>query len=198
MRVKLALLRHGHTSWNREGRIQGRSDIPLDAEARAGLAQLCLPAPWDKADLVASPLLRAQETAAIVAGRTPISEPALMEMNWGKWEGQHGAALRADPASGFRDIEDWGWGFCPPEGEPPSALRDRLRPWLAGLKQDTVAICHIGVMRVILAMATGWDFDGPAPFRVKRNRLFLLTLSGDGQIVADPAPLRLPLKERAQ
>ena len=41
--TRLALLRHGHTAWNRAGRIQGRSDIALDADARKSLADLCLP-----------------------------------------------------------------------------------------------------------------------------------------------------------
>ncbi|MEY8837705.1 histidine phosphatase family protein, partial [Cribrihabitans sp. XS_ASV171] len=60
---RLALLRHGHTEWNRAGRIQGRSDIPLDAEARAGLAGLALPDPWNRGELWSSPLARAVETA---------------------------------------------------------------------------------------------------------------------------------------
>lgn len=188
--IRLALLRHGHTAWNRVGRLQGRSDIPLDDLARQDLAKLTLPAEWRDAELVASPLQRAVETATLVAGRAPAIEPALIEMNWGAWEGQHGASLAADPNSGFRHIEDWGWDYCPPGGEPPRALADRLRPWLATLHRDTVAICHIGTMRVLLAMATGWDFDGPAPFRIKRNRLFVVSVEGDS-LSLDPTPVRL-------
>ncbi|WP_093922250.1 histidine phosphatase family protein [Sulfitobacter brevis] len=178
--IHLALMRHGHTAWNRDHKIQGRTDIPLDAEARSQLATLCLPPPWDRAALWSSPLSRAVETAHLVAGRAPHITPALMEMNWGRWEGQHGTALKADPASGFRDIEDWGWGFTPPQGECPADLRARLVPWAEGLTEDSVAICHIGVMRVLLAHAMGWNFDGPAPFRIKRNRLYVLRVDATG------------------
>ncbi|MEO9576223.1 MAG: histidine phosphatase family protein [Tateyamaria sp.] len=176
--IRLALLRHGHTAWNRAGRIQGRTDIPLDDEARDHLRAFSLPAGWAHADIVASPLSRAMGTGELVTGRTPQAEPALMEMNWGDWEGGQGAVLKADPASGFRDIEDWGWDYCPPGGEAPADLRKRLEPWAMGLTRDTVAICHIGVMRVLMAIATGWNFDGPAPFAIKRDRLFVITIDG--------------------
>ncbi len=175
--IRLALLRHGHTSWNRAGQIQGRTDIPLDAEARAHLAALRLPNGWDDANIVASPLSRAMETAQIVTQRTATATPALMEMDWGQWEGAHGTKLKADPTSGFCDIEQWGWDFRPPGGESPSDLRARLRPWADGLTQNTVAICHIGVMRVLMAIATGWDFDGPSPFQIKRDRLFIIHIN---------------------
>ncbi|WP_299367899.1 histidine phosphatase family protein [uncultured Tateyamaria sp.] len=188
--TRLALLRHGHTAWNRAGRIQGRTDIPLDDAARAHLAALRLPDDWAAADIVASPLRRAMDTAALVSSRAPRAEPALMEMDWGAWEGCQGAVLRADPEAGFRDIEDWGWQFSPPEGERPADLRDRLLPWLGGLQGDTVAVCHIGVMRVLMAMATGWDFDGPAPFRIKRDRLFVLHVDGSA-LRAEDTPVRL-------
>ena len=178
--TQLAILRHGHTDWNRAGRIQGRTDIALDPEARAQLAALRLPAPWGDADLVASPLARAVETALLVADRAPETTQALMEMDWGQWEGKRGVDLKADPASGFRDIEDWGWGYTPPDGESPADLRARLIPWAEGLQRDTVAVCHIGVMRVLLAHAMGWDFSGPAPFQVKRNRLYILHITPDG------------------
>ena len=188
--TRLALLRHGHTAWNRAGRIQGRTDVPLDDAARAHLSGRRLPQDWAAADLVSSPLRRAVETGRIVAGRTPLAQDALIEMHWGDWEGAEGAVLRADPASGFRDIEDWGWAFCPPGGEGPRDLRARLTPWVHGLTRDTVAVCHIGVMRVLMAMATGWNFSGPAPFQIKRDRLFILHI-GDGMLRAEPTPMRL-------
>ncbi|UWQ41986.1 histidine phosphatase family protein [Leisingera aquaemixtae] len=172
--IRLALLRHGHTAWNRAGRIQGRSDIPLDAQAREDLSGYALPAPWDTAELWSSPLGRAAETAELVAGRPPRIALELTEMNWGGWEGLHGLDLKADPASGFRDIEDWGWHYRPPGGESPAEVWDRIAPWLHGLTRDAVAVCHIGIMRMILARAHGWNFDGPAPFRIKRNRLFVV------------------------
>jgi len=188
--TRLALLRHGHTPWNRAGRIQGRTDIPLDPEAEADLAALRLPPPWDAATLWSSPLARAAQTATLVAGRVPRSDPALMEMDWGDWEGQRGIELRSTPGSGFRDIEDWGWDYTPPGGESPDALRIRLDSWLKALAGDNVAVCHIGVMRVVLAMATGWNFAGPAPFQIKRNRLFVVACQ-DGRWQLDPEPIRL-------
>jgi broad specificity phosphatase PhoE len=188
--IRLALLRHGHTAWNRAGRIQGSSDIPLDDSARTELRGFRLPPPWDSAELWSSPLSRAAETAEIVAGRPPRLSDNLREMHWGAWEGQRGQDLLAHPGSGFRHIEDWGWDYRAPNGESPAELETRLRPWLAALSHDAVAVCHIGVMRVLLARAHGWDFAGPAPFRIKRNRLFLLKLEGD-RLTADPDPVRL-------
>ncbi|MEM6758682.1 MAG: histidine phosphatase family protein [Pseudomonadota bacterium] len=174
--IRLALLRHGHTHWNRAGRIQGLTDIPIDDEARTTLARLRLPPGWDAARVVASPLARAVETGEIITGRRPEAIPALIEMNWGAWEGCKGAELRADPSSGFRDIEDWGWDYRPPGGESPADVRARLLPWVATLTDDCIAVCHIGIMRVLMAHATGWDFRGPAPFQIKRNRLFIIEI----------------------
>ncbi|MDE4133110.1 histidine phosphatase family protein [Phaeobacter sp. QD34_3] len=192
--IRLALLRHGHTEWNRAGRIQGRSDIALDETARSELAAQSLPAPWDAAELWSSPLLRAAETAKLVAGRDPRTAPELIEMDWGDWEGLHGLDLKADPDSGFRDIEHWGWGYRPPGGETPAEVWARIAPWLERLTRDTVAVCHIGIMRMILARAHGWDFNGPAPFRIKRNRLFVVEID-QGSLTPLPDPIRLIPKE---
>lgn len=194
--IRLALLRHGPTAWNRAGRIQGRSDIPLDAAARADLGALQLPPFWDEAEIWASPLQRASQTARCLTGRSPRIAAALTEMHWGDWEGLHGADLAADPASGFADIEHWGWDYAPPGGESPAQVWRRLSLWLDTLDRDAVAVCHIGVMRVLLARATGWGFDGPAPFAIKRNRLYLLTLER-GTLAFNPEPQRLIAREIA-
>ncbi len=188
--TRIALLRHGHTAWNRAGRIQGQSDIALDDDARADLAALALPAPWDRAALVSSPLCRAIETAKLVSGSAPDIAPALREMHWGDWEGQKGAELKADSSSGFRDIEDWGWAYQPPGGESPKQVWTRVSEWLGTVTTDTVVVSHMGIMRVLLACATGWNFDGPAPFRIKRNRLYVLETTPQLRLAQDE-PVRL-------
>lgn len=192
--IRLALLRHGRTPWNRAGRIQGRTDVALDAEAEKDLAARTLPAAWASAALWSSPLTRARRTAELVAGKAPRTDRALTEMDWGDWEGLKGIDLRADPASGYRDIEDWGWEYRPPGGESPADLRARLRPWVDGLQQDSLAVCHIGIMRVLMAQATGWDFSGPAPFQIKRNRLYVIILDG-GNWQTEPTPVRLEARQ---
>ncbi|NSY39926.1 histidine phosphatase family protein [Leisingera sp. ANG59] len=191
--IRLALLRHGHTAWNRAGRIQGCSDIPLDDAARAELGSYTLPEDWRHAELWSSPLMRATETAQLVARRCPRTAPELIEMNWGDWEGLYGLDLKADPDSGFCDIEDWGWNYRPPGGESPAEVWSRIEPWLYALKRDAVAVCHIGIMRMILARAHGWDFDGPVPFRIKRNRLFVVEVDRQN-LHPWPDPVRLPRK----
>ena len=184
--IRLALMRHGRTRWNLDGRIQGRTDIPLEPDALRALRDLSLPVEWREAALVSSPLSRAIATAEAVTGRTPKIVPALTEMDWGEWEGQKGADLLADDTSDFSDLSEWGWSFRPPDGEAPDDVRARLQPWLGGLRRDTVAVTHIGVMRVCLAMATGWSFFGEPPFRIKRNRLYILEVDGQNlNFIAD-------------
>ncbi|MDO6485067.1 histidine phosphatase family protein [Shimia thalassica] len=189
--IRFAMMRHGHTEWNRAHRIQGRTDIPLDDQARLDLSAFRLPQGWQDADLYASPLLRARDTAKIVARRDPDTVDALIEMDWGKWEGLKGVDLKADPDSGFRDIEYWGWDYRPPEGESPAEVWARVAPWLFSLTRDSIAVCHIGTMRMVLAQATGWDFLGPAPFAVKRNRLFVVEVDDATVRIADPDIVRL-------
>ena len=192
--ISLALLRHGHTPWNREGRIQGRSDIPLDDAARHDLADQQLPPGWETADLWSSPLSRATETARLVGGRAPRIAPELTEMNWGAFEGKHGADLIQDPNSGYLHIEDWGWDYRPPGGESPAEIWNRLSPWVAALKRDSVAVCHIGIMRILLARAYGWTFTGEPPFRIKRNRLFVIQIDGT-RLTPQSDPIRLTQRE---
>jgi broad specificity phosphatase PhoE len=185
-------MRHGHTAWNRAGRIQGRVDEPLDEQARRHLSHLRLPQGFEDAALFSSPLARAVDTARIVGGREPLVVPALVEMDWGHWEGQCGIDLLADANSGYRHIEEWGWDYQPPEGETPRHVWERVEPWLRSVRGSAVVISHIGIMRVLLARATGWDFDGPPPFKkVKRDRLYQIDAHDDGTFSYDGNPVRL-------
>lgn len=191
--IQLALIRHGITAWNRQGRIQGHTDIPLDADAELDLSQYKLPVQWQDSRVVASPLSRATRTAELLSGQVPEKVPALLEMDWGEWEGRRSVDIAAEPNSRFRHLDEWGWDYRPPGGESPSDVRARAEPWVLSLQGDTVAVCHIGVMRTLLAIAHGWNFEGMPPFVIKRNRLYLLQVS-DAIEPGDPSCVRLPPK----
>lgn len=193
--INLAIIRHGHTAWNRLGKIQGRRDIPLDPAAVAELKKYRLPAVWEQAVLVSSPLSRAVQTAELITDQTPQIEPALIEMDFGDWEGRRSIDLDADPDSGFRHLSDWGWNYQPAGGESPSQVWSRLSPWIDSLEEDTVAVCHIGVMRTLLAVAYDWTFRGTPPFRIKRNSLYCLEIT---DTIAAAVPLRIRLQRDAQ
>lgn len=90
--MKLYLIRHGQTDWNLHKRVQGATNVPLNATGLAQAADLRR----QTADLefeacYASPLLRAAQTAMIVVdGRTEIIyDSRLKERSHGKFEGQY-------------------------------------------------------------------------------------------------------------
>lgn len=155
----IALLRHGVTEWNERGIIQGRTDIPLSA---AGQAKLTVIRPCEdflRARWVTSPLQRAVQTAAALNGAAEI-HPALIETNWGKFEGIRRADLRAEIKS-RRLTPDHGLDFCPPDGESMRDVRRRLLRWFAETVPNTVtpvvAVTHKGVIRSVLSAACDWD-----------------------------------------
>lgn len=89
--MKLYIFRHGETSWNNEGRLQGQTDIELNDYGRE-LARLTAEATKEiNYDLIySSPLVRAYETAVILRGNRDISiitDDRLKEVSFGEGEG---------------------------------------------------------------------------------------------------------------
>ena len=104
--MNLYLLRHGTTHWNALHRIQGRSDIPLDAAgkeiARQSGAELAARG-IRFAVVYSSPLLRARRTAELVAQDAPITIcEGLREVCFGEFEGRTVAEMMAEPGCAFR------------------------------------------------------------------------------------------------
>jgi len=188
-------MRHFPTSWNQARRLQGQTDISLTDAARHALEGLAIPAPWNQARLVASTLMRADETARILArGRAVESDTRLVEVDYGAWEGRRGADLLADPSSGYSHVENWGWHHRPPKGESPWDAWQRVRPALAEIAvagAPALLIVHRALMRVVLARAWGWDFDRPEPFKIRRGRIYPMTLARDGAPSDPGEPVRL-------
>lgn len=99
---RLLLVRHGQTSWNRERRFLGKTDVPLDelGEAQAEALGVLLrpgpssPLPIDR--IVSSPLGRAMATAQAIArphGLFVERAEGLAELDQGELEGQEGRVL---------------------------------------------------------------------------------------------------------
>ena len=96
----LLLVRHGETSWNATGRLQGREDIPLNdvgtaqaAAAARGIAHES----WDA--VVSSPLIRALGTAQLIADAcgllAPTTDADLVERSYGEGSGMFDHEIRA-------------------------------------------------------------------------------------------------------
>ena len=95
-----AFIRHGQTDWNRDDRLQGSSDIPLNDAGRAQAheaADLLRDEGWQV--IVSSPLVRARETAQIIADDLGIelgmSYPELVERDYGVHEGDSSSEMVA-------------------------------------------------------------------------------------------------------
>lgn len=181
--TRLALIRHGMTDWGEAGLIQGRADRPLSAAGRAEIAAWRVPPELAGFEWLTSPLRRARESARLLLGREVPTEPALIEMAWGAWEGQALAALRRVLGAAMAANEARGRDFRPPGGESPREVQARLIPRLAaiaGAGRPTAAVTHKGVIRAVLGLATGWDFRGKPPARLDRSCAHLFALDAEG------------------
>lgn len=183
----LLMIRHAATSWNRETRIQGLSDIPIDDDARREAVLWRLPKKFHNAVWFSSPLIRAMETARLLGG-DPQPDERLIEMDWGEWEGNTLENLRSTLGDKMRDNENRGLDFRPPGGESPRDMQARIRPWLndiARSQAQTIAVTHKGVIRAVIAMATGWNMLGKAPTRVLNaaGHVFELDEHGTPEVV---------------
>ena len=169
--MNIYLLRHGETDWNKEGRIQGHTDIPLNqkgrmqiAQAATGLARIC-----PKVDLIlCSPLSRARESAEIAAknlhypnGRIVV-EPLLIERCFGEAEGLT-AAEREEKYPKYH-YSDTGYYF--PGIEEYENLIKRADSAFQKIvstyndRENILAVSHGAILAAIITVVT----DGKIPY----------------------------------
>jgi broad specificity phosphatase PhoE len=91
------------------------------------------------------------------------------------------AALLGAPDAGH---EPRGLDFRPPGGESPRAVIERIKPWLrqiAAAGVPTLAVTHRGVIRAILAEASGWDMRGKPPAKLDWRAVHFFMLDAQGR-----------------
>ena len=197
MSSNLAILRHGITDWNLEGKIQGRTDIPLNENGKNTLSSLTVPSLFQKVQWITSPLRRARETAKILDLEETRTDIRLIEMNWGEWEGKKLKDLRGQHAVSMSENENRGLDMQPPGGETPRDVQDRLKPLLQeiGKSNKTVgAVSHKGVIRALLCLATGWNMLGKPPVKIDWGCIQIFSLDASGSPSLYKA--NLPLEKR--
>lgn len=161
-RPTLYYIRHGETDWNREGRLQGAQDIPLNELGRkqaASVGQHLRDLIGSKAETLpwfVSPMQRTLETLAIARRQIGMPnsgfaiDPRLRELSFGQWEGLTWRDVRkTDPArASGRDADKW--GYVPPGGESYAMLLDRVMPFFNSLSGEAVVVAHGGIARTLL------------------------------------------------
>lgn len=154
----MILVRHGQTAANARGLLLGRADPPLTEaghrQARA-LAE-ALPRP---ARVVSSPLLRARQTAAVLAGAGRDGEDfevdqRWIEMDYGDLDGRPPTALPEQMWGKWRQDSS----FVPAGGESVAAVGARVRQACAELaddaaRGDVVVVSHVSPIKAALAWA---------------------------------------------
>jgi broad specificity phosphatase PhoE len=177
--MRILLLRHAETDWNRERRFQGWRDIPLSPTGREqaeSAARLLAASPL--AAVWSSPLSRARETAALIAAPHKLTvheADAFKEMGFGEWEG----LTRDEVRERFPDAHR-AWAETPhdaawPGAETLGAVRARALAGLDELREahqgQTVCLVSHGITsRILILEALGLGLD----------RLWSLGLSSAG------------------
>ena len=153
------VVRHGESEWNVLGKWQGRADTNLTEAGRVQAlraAEQLVTANVDIERVVASSLIRARETAEIIAEHIGLPridvDDRLVETDVGPWEGLREHEIEAGWPNYLRDRR------TPPNFESPddvftratSAIRDILdEGYRANRTPQTLVVSHSGVLRTI-------------------------------------------------
>jgi len=149
----ILLARHGETDWNRDLRVQGHSDTPLNEVGREQARALAAALAGERIQAIyASDLSRARETAEIVAGTRELEvrlDPELRERNFGSWEGLTREEI--DGRFGESSV---------PDGETNDEVRERVLGAVHRIValhpgQEVLVVSHGGALNSLWHHASG-------------------------------------------
>lgn len=154
--VVLILVRHGQTAANSKGVFLGRSDPPLtELGRRQADALASVDGVRTARRVIASPLTRAQQTAARL-GPAVSADGRWIEMDYGDYEGLTWTDIPPDTEAAWRADSSW----TPPGGESLLTVAKRVREACQELAdeattQDVVVVSHVSPIKVAVAWALG-------------------------------------------
>ena len=161
----LYLIRHGRSTWNAEGRVQGEADAPLDNTGREQARKLAHKLQDIDFDaFYSSPLSRASETAKIVAEPhdLPITfDERLMERSFGAWTGKLAAEIDEEMKKPL--YSNWRLNG-PPDGESQTQIANRAMAVFneiiaAHIDQTIAVVSHGGLLNAYLLHLIGLPLE---------------------------------------
>lgn len=187
--TRLIAVRHGETAWNRDSRIQGHTDIPLNDRGLWQARQVGQAMAGEGVHAIySSDLLRALDTARAIghaAGLAVHPERELRERHFGQLEG----LTRDEIASRWpHDATRWNQrdpAYGPPGGETLQGFYDRcvgamLRLAQHHLGQTVVLVAHGGVLDCFYRAANGVDLSTPRSWTIGNATINRLLFSPEG------------------
>ena len=178
--LRIYLARHGQTDWNLQQRLQGSTDIPLNAVGRdqaKALARFMADIPLGA--VYCSPLQRSRETAEIARGQLPLSPLAeLAERRFGSLEGQS----TADPAVRRAiDARRWDPADSLDGGETLAAFEARVRKAIDVIRAahptgNVLVVGHGGTNQMILRVLLGLSMEQTQKIVQGNDEMFLVEL----------------------
>ncbi len=186
--TRIVALRHGETDWNAVARIQGHTDIALNAHGRWQAQRLAQALADEAFDAVyTSDLVRAADTAAPLAARTgaPLRvHRGLRERSLGVFEGLDIDQVRQRwpaPALAWRQRDP---DFGPEGGETLRAFYARCVAVLHELAAQhpggqIAVVTHGGVLDSLYRAAAGVELRAPRTWRVANATINRLLAAGD-------------------
>ncbi|MFD0704805.1 histidine phosphatase family protein [Alloscardovia venturai] len=169
----ITLVRHGRTQYNAEHRLQGQIDIPLDAAGRwqihqtaQELKRLYVEPSNSKQLVVASPLIRAQETAHAFAddlGLEIHTDERVKERGFGELEGMPVAQMKERWPEDYYSWRNFGDGELSHGAEPKSEVGKRgaeaVNEWAHSVDSDTelFVFSHGAWINQTLQTLMGWS-----------------------------------------
>ncbi len=181
----LYCIRHGESTFNAEGRVQGNVDVPLSELGRRQAAAVAAACKSLSADAIfSSPLLRARQTAdaiAAVLGMKVIEVPGLIEIKVGIFEGHLREELERDCPDEFAQWLSGDPDYVVPGGESRRTLMQRGRAVLESIAEQNYKRAIIVSHGTILAAAFKALLKIPAelnPFTLENASLSRLELDG--------------------